>query len=210
MKMRHLILGDYQTNSYVLTAAEEAKGCVIVDTGLASEPLIALLKENSLNPELLILTHGHADHIGGVAVLRENFPDVKVAIHKNDADMLVDPAMNLSALAGMNCVSAPAEIIIETEEPIESAGLKFRVLHTPGHTQGGICLYCESEGTVFVGDTLFAGSIGRTDFPGGDFNQLISGIKEKLLTLPDETKVFPGHGPATTIETEKKFNQYVQ
>jgi len=209
MKIHTLILGDYQTNSYCLTATDTAKDCVIIDTGLASQPLIDFLNQNDLNPLALILTHGHADHISGVNLLRENFPEIKVAIHKDDADMLTKASMNLSMLAGAAFKAAPADIIIEAEGPISFADIEFDVLHTPGHTPGGICLICKEADAVFVGDTLFADSIGRTDFPGGDFNQLIAAIKQKLLPLPSQTQVYPGHGPATTIATEKQHNQYV-
>jgi len=209
MQIHQLVLGDYQTNCYCLTATQTSKDCVIIDTGLAAEPLVDLLKEKALNPVALILTHGHADHIAGVGLVRKSWPDVKVVIHKNDAEMLNNPVENLSALAGVVFKSAPAEIIIEQEKTIALGGIEFEVLHTPGHTQGGVSLYCKKEGVVFVGDSLFAGSIGRTDFPGGDCGQLVSGIKQKLLSLPGETKVLPGHGPATTIAIEKQSNQYL-
>ncbi len=209
MKIHTIILGDYQTNSYCLTANDTAKDCVIIDTGLASQPLIDFLNQNDLNPRALILTHGHADHIAGVNLLRETFPHIKVAIHKDDADMLTEASKNLSMLTGAHFKTAPADIIIEAEGPISFADLEFDILHTPGHTLGGISLICKQARAVFVGDTLFADSIGRTDFPGGDFDQLIAAIKQKLLTLPDQTNVYPGHGPATTIETEKQHNQYI-
>ena len=209
MKIHTLILGDFQTNSYCLTATDTAKDCVIIDTGLACQPLIDFLNQNDLNPLALVLTHGHADHIAGVNLLRESFPEIKVAIHKDDADMLAKASMNLSMLTGTSFKTAPADIVIEKECPVSFASIEFDVLHTPGHTLGGISLVCKEAGAVFVGDTLFAGSIGRTDFPGGDFNQLIAAIKQKLLTLPGQTKVYPGHGPATTIATEKQYNQYV-
>ncbi len=209
MQIQHFVLGDFQTNSFVLTADENTKDCLIIDTGLESTPLIDYLKQNNLNPVAVIFTHGHADHIMGVNSFHENWPDIKVVIHKNDAEMLTSPTMNISPLAGCMFKTEPADIIIEEEGPIEFTGIKFEVLHTPGHTRGGISLYSKTEGVVFVGDTLFAGSIGRTDLPGGNYDQLIESIKTKLLTLPGQTKVFTGHGPMTTIEAEKKFNQYL-
>ena len=209
MQIRHFVLGDFETNSYCLRAADSAKDCLIIDTGLEAGALVEYLKENQLNPVAVIFTHGHADHVMGLNSLRENFGDIKVAIHKNDAEMLTQPTMNMSPLAGCMFKAEPADIIIEEEGPLEFAGIKFEILHTPGHTQGGICLYSADDGVVFVGDTLFASSIGRTDLPGGNYDQLIAGIKEKLLTLPGETKVLTGHGPETTIETEKNYNQYL-
>jgi glyoxylase-like metal-dependent hydrolase (beta-lactamase superfamily II) len=211
MDIKTFILGDYQTNCYCLTADASAKDCLIIDTGLQSEPLIDfLLKENELNPVAVIFTHGHIDHIDGLALLRANWPDIKVAIYKDDAAMFEDDKQNLSAFSGMPFKTSPADIIIDTEGPLTFAGMEFEVLHTPGHTPGSISLYSEKEGVVFVGDALFAGSIGRTDFPGGDFNQLIAGIKTKLLTLPEDTKVYTGHGPVTTIGTEKRTNPFLQ
>ena len=204
------ILGDFQTNSYVLTASQDSKDCLVIDTGLEAEALIGYLDENQLNPVAVVLTHGHADHVVGVEDLREKFPDIKVVIHKDDAEMLTRPTLTMSTLAGRMLKTAAAEVIIENEGPIEFAGINLEVIHTPGHTRGGICLYSAADGVVFAGDTLFATSIGRTDLPGGNYDQLIEGIKTKLLTLPEETKVFTGHGPATTIATEKKFNQYLR
>ena len=209
MQIQKFVLGDFQTNSFVLSADENTKDCLIIDTGLESSPLIDYLKQNNPNPIAAIFTHGHADHVMGVNALRENFPDIKVAIHKNDAEMLTRPTLNMSPLAGAMFKADPAEIIIENEGPVEFAGIILDVLFTPGHTQGGICLYSEDDEVVFAGDALFATSIGRTDLPGGNYKQLIESIKTKLLTLPGRTKVFTGHGPDTTIETEKNYNQYL-
>lgn len=214
MRIDKLILGAYETNSYVLRSNSDDKDVLIIDTGLMPQPLINFLKQNELNPVALILTHGHADHIAGVTPLRQSFGDIKVAIQANDASMLASGQKNLSSLAGISIETEPADIIIETEEPIEFAGLTLEVLHTPGHTPGGICLYSRSDSVVFSGDTLFAGSIGRTDFPNYDtekcFTQLVRSINTKLTTLPEDTKVLPGHGPETTIRSEKKHNPYLQ
>jgi glyoxylase-like metal-dependent hydrolase (beta-lactamase superfamily II) len=209
MNIHNFVLGDYQTNSFVLTAYESATDCVIIDTGHNSEPLLEYLEQNNLKPAALILTHGHADHIAGINLLRRTHPDIKVVIHKLDADMLGDSIANLSAMGGSFFKAEPADILIETEEVLDYAGISLQVLHTPGHTPGGISLYSQIDSVVFSGDALFADSIGRVDFPGGDFDTLIKGIKEKLLTLPDKTKVYTGHGPTTTIEREKQYNQFL-
>jgi len=209
MDIKTFILGDYQTNSYCLTANSSATDCLIIDTGLQSEPLIDYLKKNHLNSVAAVFTHGHIDHIDGLGLLRKNWPDIKAAIHKDDAVMFEDGKLNLSAFSGVPFKTSPADIIIEAEGPQTFAGMEFHILHTPGHTPGGISLYSEKEDVVFVGDALFAGSVGRTDFPGGDSNQLISSIKSKLMTLPDKTKVFPGHGPLTTIAREKRTNPFL-
>ena len=209
MNIKSFVLGNFQTNSYVLTADADAKTCLIIDTGLQSSELVNYLKDNELIPEAVILTHGHADHIAGVAELRREYPDIKVAIHKNDAEMLTNPAMNLSALAGTAFSTEPADIIIDDQNTISFAGIEFEIFRTPGHTPGGISLYNAADGVVFSGDTLFEGSIGRSDFPGGSQNQLITSIKQKLLTLPDKTKVYSGHGYLTTIEVEKRSNPFL-
>ena len=211
MKIESLILGDYQTNCYILRSEPATKQCLIIDTGLEAEVLIDFLQGDKLNPAVVVLTHGHADHISGITLLRKNYPEIKVYIHKLDAEMLTDARSNLSALAGKAFDDAkPADVLLEEAEVIELAGITLGVLHTPGHTPGGICLYSKENNIVFVGDTLFAQSVGRTDFPGGSMPQLIAGIKEKLCTLPDDTIVYPGHGPQTTIGLEKSSNPYLQ
>ena len=210
MKMDCFALGAYETNCYVLRSSGEAKDCLVIDAGFDSEQLVDFLHEQKLNPVALVLTHGHIDHIAGVNALRDKFPDMKVYIHQLDAEMLEEPLSNLSAMTGAAFVADPADVTMDDLDVIEIAGIKLQVLLTPGHTPGGISLYSAEYGVVFSGDALFADSVGRTDFPGGSMTQLVSGIKEKLFTLPDETKVYPGHGPATTIAREKMHNQYLQ
>jgi len=210
MKIDRLILGAYQTNCYILRESEADKDCLIIDTGLEAGELVDFLQRHELNPVAVVLTHGHADHITGVATLRGQFPDIKIYIHKLDAKMLTEKGCNLSALAGVLFSSKSADFLIEEGDVIEQAGIKLEVLHTPGHTPGGICLYSKHESIIFTGDTLFAGSVGRTDMPGGNMTQLIKSIKEKLSVLPDETAVYPGHGPVTTMAQEKTSNPYLQ
>jgi hydroxyacylglutathione hydrolase len=209
MKIDRLILGDFETNCYVLRNSDKARDCLIIDTGLDAGPLLEFLELNKLNPVALILTHGHADHIAGVEPMRKIFPTIAVYIHELDAGMLTSAVKNLSVLSGTFLTAKKADQLIDEGDIIEKAGIKLSVIHTPGHTPGGICLYCESENTIFVGDTLFAGSIGRTDFPNGDMRQLVEGIKRKLLTLPEDTIVYPGHGPETTIGQEKAENPFL-
>ena len=210
MKIDRLILGAYETNCYILRSNETAKDCLIIDTGLKAGELIDFLGEYKLNPLAVVLTHGHVDHITGLAELRKSWPNIKVHIHKLDAKMLTETKSNISTLVGKPFSTNAADFSLEEAAVIEQGSLKLQVLHTPGHTPGGICLYSKNEGIVFVGDTLFAGSVGRTDMPGGSTAQLIKSIKEKLLTLPDETVVYPGHGPVTTIRDEKAHNPFLQ
>lgn len=214
MQIDRLVLGAYETNCYVVRRDKSTAECLIIDTGLSNEALIDFLKEKNLEPQALILTHGHADHIAGITALRRNFDKIRVCIHKADSHMLADAASNFSFMAGMKVTAAPAEITLDKEKEIELANLKFQIIHTPGHTPGGICLYNGDEKILFSGDTLFAGSIGRTDFSGSDaqesFEQLIKNIKEKLLPLPDDVTVLPGHGEATTIKQEKLYNSFLR
>jgi hydroxyacylglutathione hydrolase len=210
MKIECLSLGAFETNCYVLRSDEGAGDCMVVDPGMGAGRLVEFLREHQLNPVAVVLTHGHIDHMAGVAALRDEFTDIKVYIHKLDAGMLAEPHTNLSAMTGEFVSIEPAEFSLEEGEVIELAGVKLSVLHTPGHTPGGICLYSEDEGIVFTDDALFADSIGRTDFPNGSMSQLLKSIREKLFTLPDETKVYPGHGPVTTIAHEKAHNPFLQ
>ncbi len=210
MKIDCLILGAFETNCYVLRDSATVTDCLIIDPGLQAEQLIDFLQGHKLNPVAAVLTHGHADHIAGVAPLRKNFPQIKVYVHKHDASMLVEPTHNLSAFAGRLIKAGPADVLLQDGDIIEQAGIRLHVLHAPGHTPGGICLYCEDDGIVFTDDTLFAESVGRTDFPGGSMSQLLESIGQKLLTLPEKTKVYPGHGPETTIAREKAHNPFLQ
>ena len=209
MKIDRLILGEFQTNCYVVRTDESALDCVVIDAGLDADGLIGFLEQHRINPVATILTHGHADHIVGTTALRRRYPQTKVYIHELDAPLLADPRANLSVLVGLTFTAEPADVLLHDDAAVEEAGIQFRVLHTPGHTPGGICLYAESDGVVFAGDTLFADSVGRTDFPGGDMDQLIESIRRKLFPLPENTVVHPGHGMRTTIGREKRNNPYV-
>ncbi|MHC4617005.1 MAG: MBL fold metallo-hydrolase [Planctomycetota bacterium] len=209
MKTDRLILGAFETNCYIVRKSDTAGDCLVIDSGLEAGELIDFLQKHMLNPVGVVLTHGHIDHTGGLVALRRKFPEMKVSIHKLDAEMLTGGEDNLSALAGCFFTTEPADLLLEEGTAVELAGIEMQVLHTPGHTPGGASLYAQDEGIIFVGDTLFAGSVGRTDFPGGSMTQLVAGIREKLLTLPDRTIVYPGHGPATTVAQEKKHNPFL-
>ncbi len=206
-----IVLGDFQTNSYCVRADEAQTDCLIIDPGLNPEPLIRLLQNSEWRPVAIVLTHGHVDHIGGVETIRQYWPEVEVSISEKDAEMLTNPSMNLSVMSGTMIQTRPAEVLLGADDLYyQAAGLRFQILHTPGHTPGGICLYSASEETVFAGDTLFHGSVGRSDFPGGSHQDLIDSIRTQLLTLPEQTKVYTGHGPATIIAAEKRSNPFLQ
>lgn len=209
MKIDTLTIGDFLTNCYILRGSLSSKDCLVIDPGLQAEPVIDLLQASHLQPVAVILTHGHIDHIAGVHLIKENWPDIKICIHSIDAPMLKDDFANLSEMADARFETDAADCLLEHGQLLDFAGIKLLVLHTPGHTPGGICLYSQQDKIIFVGDTLFADSVGRTDFPGGSTNDLLKSINEKLLTLPDETEVFPGHGPATTIGKERKTNPFL-
>lgn len=200
-------LGDFGTNCYIV-ACPETKACAVIDPGVPDPWIRRTLTDHGLKVETIILTHGHLDHIGGVGWVKE-LTQAPVLIHAGDAPMLDNPRLNGSAAFGDHVVAPAADRLLQGGDRIAVGKLTFEVIHTPGHTPGGICLYLREEGRVISGDTLFAGSIGRTDLPGGSFPTLISAIKERLLTLPGDTEVFPGHGPSTTIGDEQEYNPFL-
>ncbi len=213
MKLDIIIAGAYENNCYIIRSNNNTQYCVLIDTALESEPIIAFLNKNKLDPAALLLTHGHADHIAAIPALKKNRPEMKIYIHSADAQMLTSPQKNLSMFAGKPVLPGPADVLVCDNQELNIADMTFRVLHTPGHTDGGVCYYLPSENIVFTGDTLFDGSIGRTDFPGYDIEkkqaQLIEGIKSRLLTLPADTVIYPGHGTASTIYRQIRTNPYL-
>lgn len=203
--VRSLVVSPYGTNCYLV--GSEKPDAVVIDPGGDGDLILDAADAEGLRITAIVNTHGHGDHIGANADLKDRF-GCPVLIHEADAGFLTDPEVNLSAWLGAEPVISPAaDRLLHEGDEIEVGAAAFRVIHTAGHTPGGICLY--TEGHLFAGDTLFAGSIGRTDFPGGSMDQLIRGIREKLLVLPDDTVVYPGHGPATTIGAEKTGNPYL-
>lgn len=214
MLIETLVLGLYDNNCYVVRKGGESTDCVIIDTALDPDGVIDHLKSNNLNPVAVLLTHGHADHIAAIPDLKKHYPSMKVVIDKADAPMLLCPIKNLSMIGSLNIKTEPADVELDAQDKVEFAGITFDIIHTPGHTPGGICFYNAENKVLFAGDTIFAGSVGRTDFPGYDqqkaFEQLITNIKTKLATLPPETKIYSGHGPQTTVRNELKHNPFLQ
>jgi len=162
-----------------------------------------------LTAAVILNTHGHVDHIAGNAALKASFPDAPLVIGLGDAAMLTDPMLNMSGLAGVAITSPPADRTVQEGDVVDMAGLRLEVLGIPGHSPGHVVFVLRDGPVVFGGDVLFAGSIGRTDFPGGDLEQLLSGIRAKLWPLPDQTRVYPGHGPPTTVGDEKRTNPFL-
>lgn len=194
------------TNSYIMIN-EKTGECIVTDPAACPAEFVHEIQSQDLKVKAVLLTHGHFDHILGLDDFCKEFL-VPVYAHKAEEPILKDPRLNLSGMAGRQYVFAGAEYVEDGEE-MELAGLKFRVLHTPGHTAGGCCYYFYEEGVLISGDTLFCASIGRTDFPTGSSSQLVRSVREKLFVLPEETRVYPGHMEETTIGFEKKNNPYL-
>lgn len=210
MQVISLTVGPLSTNCYILVC-EESRESAIIDPGfnkIDEEFVLEKICEQKLRVKYIINTHGHLDHISGNAKVKEETKAI-IAVHYYDADMLTDPEKNLSRMLGLNIISPPADLVLRDGDKLRVGRHEIQVLHTPGHTPGSISLYLGEEKIVFTGDTLFAGSIGRTDFPGSSYEELILSIKKKLLTLPDETRVYPGHGPETTIGVERRENLFL-
>ncbi|MGL4337611.1 MAG: MBL fold metallo-hydrolase [Turicibacter sp.] len=207
MKIYPLVLGPVQTTCYIISNGPKA---LVVDPAANAQQIIKHLKNNKLKLEGILITHGHFDHIGAVNELGAHF-DVPVFAHKKEKEYFDKPHVNLSTMMHENLVLNDTLDFqfLNDFETVALIDLEFKVFHVPGHTSGSLCFYCESEQVVFTGDTLFNGSIGRTDFVHGNEAQLVKGIKEKILTLPNTTLVYPGHGECTTVEDEKKHNVFL-
>jgi len=200
--LHQLVVGPIGTNCYIFGSAK-TREVAVIDPGGDYDKIKKLLDKEKLVPKFIINTHGHIDHTG--ANYKFKLP---IYIHKDDADFLTNPVNSLSAFTAHFAMSPKADHILEDGEEIEIADVSLKVLHTPGHTPGGISLY--HDGIVFTGDALFADSIGRSDFPYSDGDALLNGIRKKLLPLDESVLVFPGHGPETTIGHEKKNNSWLQ
>jgi len=207
LEIQTFALGDFQTNAYVLIDGGE---CWIVDPGFEPEKLVKFLRGRDLTPTRILLTHGHADHIAGINELLAAWPGVPIFCPAGDAKMLTDAGANLSGPFGMPVTSPPADKLVRAGDVLEMNDLCWQVLDTSGHTAGGVSYYCAQAGIVITGDALFAGGIGRTDFPGGDSPRLAENIRRNLYTLPPETSIYPGHGPGGTIGRERRFNPFVR
>lgn len=208
IKIYHAVLGEIGTNCYVIVN-EAVKRCVIVDPADQPESIGTMIDKCGSKPSAALLTHGHYDHMTAAEAIKDKY-DINIYAGEHEKDVLLQPDKNLSGIMGRHPVSLEADQWLSDGDELELAGIKIKVLHTPGHTEGGVCYYIPEASALFSGDTLFAESVGRTDFPTGSMGKLISGIKNKLLLLPDDTVVYPGHGDATTIAYEKQYNPYCQ
>lgn len=206
IKIEKFVIGIIGTNCYIVRN-EETKECLIVDPAACPDYMVAHIKSEGLMPKAILLTHGHFDHIMGIDGFLKEF-DVPVYVHEKEENIMRDGSLNASLTYGPGYTFEKAQYVRDREK-LKLAGFTLEVLYTPGHTIGGCCYYIPGESVLFSGDTLFCGSIGRSDFPTGSSSQLIRSIQEKLLCLPNETKVYPGHMDETTIEYEKSNNPFL-
>jgi glyoxylase-like metal-dependent hydrolase (beta-lactamase superfamily II) len=204
------VSAPFAENSYVLHLAGR-DDCVVIDPGGEFEQIIQYIEEQKLTPSALLLTHGHLDHIEGNEGMKARWPACPIVIGRLDEPKLRDPALNMSKVFGMKIISPPADQLLEDNEVFRSAGMEFESRWIPGHSCGHLVYVMHAQDPVCVlgGDVLFSGSVGRTDFADGSMETLVDGIHRRLFPLPDDTVVFPGHGPATTIGDEKESNPFV-
>lgn len=215
IKIGRMVLGVCQTNCYFLYRDGEHEA-IVVDPADKGANIYAALQKNGFRVAGILLTHGHFDHICGLDALRdaasaaaeaEGKEPVKAYASEAERELLKSPGLNVSEQAGRACATY-ADVYVKDGEEITLAGMTCRAIATPGHTAGGCCYYFEEAGILVSGDTLFAESVGRTDFPTGSMGTLVRSIKEKLFVLPDDTRVYSGHGESTTIGYEKKNNPF--
>lgn len=207
-------LGPFGTNCYVVIApepgADGTRACWVVDASFEPGAIIEAVRRRGLRVEAVVLTHTHVDHIAGVEEVLRASPGAGLWVHADEAAWLSEPMLNLSGAYGFDVTTREPTRTLKEGDELRLGSAAFTVLHTPGHSPGGITLHHAASRTAIVGDALFAGGVGRTDFPGSDEAQLLRSIREKLYTLPESTKVLPGHGPATTVGREKKSNPVVR
>lgn len=207
MQVEHLAVGPVQTNCY-LAINKETKEAIIIDPGDDADRIGMRLKQLEAKPVAILLTHGHFDHAGAAKALAAQY-DILVYAHEKEAETLEDSRMNLSGPLAGGATTYHADVFLKDEQELTLAGLHMRVLFTPGHTPGGCCYYFPREDVLFSGDSLFCGSVGRTDFPGGSMRTLVDSVRNKLMSLPENTIVYPGHDIETTIEQERMYNPFL-
>jgi len=199
MNINNLVVGPIEVNCYVLTVDDKL---YIIDPGGSSEKIISKVRSMNKQVECILLTHGHIDHISAVKAVSEAFDNIPVYLHSDDLSLYLSRDNSLPPIY-------PA--LIDPVKPINSLSeTDFKIIHTPGHSKGSVCFYFEKDGVLFSGDTLFCESIGRSDLPGGDHATLINSIKNEIMVLDSNTIVYPGHGPKTTINNEKKYNPFLK
>lgn len=206
LELQKCILGSVYTNCYFLKNNETGE-LLIVDPADAPGKIAQKVSDMGAKPVGILLTHGHFDHIMAVEEVRAQY-GIPVYACRLEEQMLKEPSMNMSGYYGTGCSIKP-DVFLDDLQVFEAAGFSIQMLHTPGHTPGSCCYYLEEEGVLFSGDTLFYGSVGRTDFPGGSTAKIVRSLHKLVDTLPEETEVYPGHDASTTIGYEKRYNPFV-
>lgn len=207
MKVGKVILPAAMENCY-LAINDKTNESIIIDPGSAFDRIKSAVAQTGTTPVAILLTHGHFDHAGEAASTAREY-GIKIYASASQERELKDPNLNLSGDMFGNSESYSADVYLQDDEELDLAGLHIKCLYTPGHTPGGCCFYFPNEEIVFTGDTLFSGSVGRTDFPEGSMSQLVNSIKSKLMTLSDDTICYPGHNEPTTIGNERLYNPFL-
>lgn len=205
LKVERLPVGIYAANCYIVYC-EKTKEALVIDPGGEGEKILKRIEKLGANVKYIFLTHGHGDHIGGIIDVK-NGTNAPVLIHEFDEELLKDANKNLSSMMFFESIQLSPDKILKDGDEFYLGNHLIKIIHTPGHTPGGISIKIENN--LFTGDTLFQGSIGRTDFEGGCYEDIIYSIKEKLVIYPDDTIIYPGHGPVSTIGREKKYNPFI-
>ena len=200
-----ILLEGYETNTYLVWDTESLEA-ILIDPAAQNQELKKEIQNMNLKLLKIVNTHGHGDHIGGNEYFHKEF-ECPICIHKSDAEMLTNSQLNLSSFMNMSLKSPASSTTFEEKSEFYLGQYVVQVFHTPGHTKGGVVIYAKPF--LFSGDTIFSLDVGRTDLPGGDFTELVKSIKEKVLTLPEDTVILPGHGPSTTVKREKLENPYI-